>query len=248
MNFTVRENLHALQAVLQESAATQDKLVQEVCAAFAARVNAGALVYTREGARLAACGTWFEMQDNEKLDKLKPAKLLAADAAKVNVSLRALRVLPEKAEDMPAVVIPLRLQAAPVGTLLLCKAEPFDDNELACAEWLGSVLSLVLGGMCAAAEDDTKRQRKIVRAALGALSYSELEAVISIFTELTEREGLVVASKVADQVGITRSVIVNALRKLESATVIETRSLGMKGTYIRITNAYLMDELHKLNN
>ncbi len=48
------------------------------------------------------------------------------------------------------------------------------------------------------------------------------------FEELGGTEGLLIASKVADRVGITRSVIVNALRKLESAGVIESRSLGMK--------------------
>ena len=47
-------------------------------------------------------------------------------------------------------------------------------------------------------------------------------------------------------VGITRSVIVNALRKLESAGVVEARSLGMKGTYIRILNDYLLEELEKI--
>ncbi len=51
------------------------------------------------------------------------------------------------------------------------------------------------------------------------------------------------ASKVADRVGITRSVIVNALRKFESAGVIESRSLGMKGTYIKVLNDRLLDEL-----
>ncbi len=63
--------------------------------------------------------------------------------------------------------------------------------------------------------------------ALGTLSYSELEAMEHIFEELDGGdEGLLVASKVADRVGITRSVIVNALRKLESAGgVIESRSL-----------------------
>ena len=55
--------------------------------------------------------------------------------------------------------------------------------------------------------------------------------------------GLLVASKIADKVGITRSVIVNALRKLESAGVVEVRSLGMKGTYIRVLNDYLLEEL-----
>jgi len=44
-----------------------------------------------------------------------------------------------------------------------------------------------------------------------------------IFEELGGTEGCLVASKVADRVGITRSVIVNALRKFESAGVIESR-------------------------
>ena len=79
------------------------------------------------------------------------------------------------------------------------------------------------------------------------LSYSELEAVEHIFNELDGTEGLLVASKIADKVGITRSVIVNALRKFESAGVIESRSLGMKGTHIKILNDKLMDELNKLN-
>ena len=53
------------------------------------------------------------------------------------------------------------------------------------------------------------------------------------------------ASKIADRVGITRSVIVNALRKFESAGVIESRSSGMKGTYIKVLNDYVFTELEK---
>ena len=68
------------------------------------------------------------------------------------------------------------------------------------------------------------------------MSYSELEAIVNIMGELNGNEGLLVASKIADRVGITRSVIVNALRKFESAGRIETKSLGMKGTYIRVLN------------
>ncbi|GAU79883.1 GTP-sensing transcriptionalpleiotropic repressor codY [Fusibacter sp. 3D3] len=65
---------------------------------------------------------------------------------------------------------------------------------------------------------------------------------------LNSEEGLLVASKIADKAGITRSVIVNALRKFESAGVIETRSLGMKGTYIKVLNDCLLVELQKLKN
>ena len=55
-----------------------------------------------------------------------------------------------------------------------------------------------------------------------------------------------VASRIADSVGITRSVIVNALRKFESAGVIESRSSGMKGTYIKVVNDVVFEELEKL--
>ena len=44
-----------------------------------------------------------------------------------------------------------------------------------------------------------------------------------------------------------RQVIVNALRKFESAGVIESRSSGMKGTYIRVLNDVVFDELQKID-
>lgn len=65
------------------------------------------------------------------------------------------------------------------------------------------------------------------------------------FEELDGNEGILVASKIADRVGITRSVIVNALRKFESAGVIESRSSGMKGTYIKVLNDVVFDELKR---
>ena len=41
-------------------------------------------------------------------------------------------------------------------------------------------------------------------------------------------------------------VIVNALRKFESAGVIESRSSGMKGTYIKVLNEVIFDELEEI--
>ena len=78
------------------------------------------------------------------------------------------------------------------------------------------------------------------------MSYSELEAILHIFDELDGNEGILVASKIADRVGITRSVIVNALRTFESAGVIESRSSGMKGTYIKVVNQMVFDELNEI--
>ena len=73
-----------------------------------------------------------------------------------------------------------------------------------------------------------------------------MEAIIHIFDELEGNEGILVASKIADRVVITRSVIVNALRKFESAGVIESRSSGMKGTYIKVVNEYVFKEIEAI--
>ena len=54
------------------------------------------------------------------------------------------------------------------------------------------------------------------------------------------------ASRIADRVGITRSVIVNALRKFESAGVIQSKSSGMKGTYIKVMNDAVYAQLDEL--
>ena len=48
--------------------------------------------------------------------------------------------------------------------------------------------------------------------AVNTLSYSELRAVSAILSELKGNEGQLTASIIADRIGITRSVIVNALR------------------------------------
>ena len=90
------------------------------------------------------------------------------------------------------------------------------------------------------------RKEQIVKSAISTLSFSEMEAIIHIFDELEGTEGILVASKIADRVGITRSVIVNALRKFESAGVIESRSSGMKGTYIKVVNDYVFTELEHI--
>jgi len=89
------------------------------------------------------------------------------------------------------------------------------------------------------------RSATAVQMAINTLSYSELKAVHAIFEALDGEEGRLTASSIADEIGITRSVIVNALRKLESAGIIESRSLGMKGTYLKVLNQQFIKELEK---
>lgn len=132
------------------------------------------------------------------------------------------------------------------GTLVLSRTNvPFGDDDLILAEYGSTIVGMEILRERSDELEVESRSRAAVSVAVSSLSFSELEAVEHIFDELKGKEGLLVASKIADRVGITRSVIVNALRKLESAGVIETRSLGMKGTYIKILNEQLVKELDK---
>lgn len=146
-------------------------------------------------------------------------------------------------------VVPIIGGGDRLGTLLLTRYnEQFVDDDLILAEYGATVVGMEILREKAEQAEEEARSRAVVQMAIGSLSFSELEAVEHIFEELDGKEGLLVASRVADRAGITRSVIVNALRKLESAGVIESRSLGMKGTYIKILNDRLLPALDKLRN
>lgn len=146
-------------------------------------------------------------------------------------------------------VVPVVGGGQRLGTLVLSKFNvEFTDEDLILAEYGATVIGMESLRSKSERIEDEARKRAAVHVALGTLSYSELEAVEHIFAELDGNEGVLVASKIADRAGITRSVIVNALRKFESAGVIESKSLGMKGTYIRVLNDNLFEELSKLRH
>jgi transcriptional pleiotropic repressor len=146
-------------------------------------------------------------------------------------------------------IIPINSGGQRLGTLVATRYLPkFSAEDVILGEYGATVVGLeILRRKTAEMEEDI-RKTSVVQMAIGTLSYSEIEAVRQIFKELKGLEGLLVASKIADRSGITRSVIVNALRKLESAGVIETRSLGMKGTHIKILNSKFTEELSKIDN
>ncbi|HET7522090.1 MAG TPA: GTP-sensing pleiotropic transcriptional regulator CodY [Bacillales bacterium] len=146
-------------------------------------------------------------------------------------------------------IVPILGGGERLGTLILSRLnESFKDDDLILAEYGATVVGMEILREKAEEIEEEARNKAVVQMAISSLSYSELEAIEHIFEELDGHEGLLVASKIADRVGITRSVIVNALRKLESAGVIESRSLGMKGTYIKVLNDKFLVELSRLKS
>lgn len=148
-------------------------------------------------------------------------------------------------EDVTMTVYPLQFEGERVGNLILTRRDKFKEDELLLAETAALVAGVLIKAKSAGQEDADLQLKTNVKIALDSLSYSELEAMVNVFRELGGEEGFLVASKIADRIGITRSVIVNAMRKLESAGVVESRSLGMKGTYMKVNNPYFLEELNK---
>ena len=162
------------------------------------------------------------------VDRMLNERLLSILSTKENVNLATLGFAEENVKKYQAIITPI------------------DIDDIILSEYGTTVVGLEM--MRSVNEENAEETRKvqIVKSAISTLSFSELEAITHIFEELDGNEGILVASKIADRVGITRSVIVNALRKFESAGVIESRSSGMKGTYIKVLNDVVFDELKNI--
>ncbi|MFY9612884.1 MAG: GTP-sensing pleiotropic transcriptional regulator CodY [Tissierellaceae bacterium] len=191
-----------------------------------------------------------EVIKNQRFPKKYNDKLLAVTETNENVTDFDLCVFDEFAEcDHPgkiATIIPISSGGKRLGTLLLARFNrEFAIEDLILGEYSATIVGMEILRSKSEEIEEEARKKSVVQMAINTLSYSELEAMEHIFNELDGPEGLLVASKIADRVGITRSVIVNALRKFESAGVIESRSLGMKGNHINVLKDKLIEELKK---
>jgi transcriptional pleiotropic repressor len=181
------------------------------------------------------------------IDNMLNERLLGVLSTKENVNLATLGFESDDIRKFQAIISPIEIAGERLGTLFVYKnGEQYDIDDIILCEYGSTVVGLEM--LRAVNEENAEEQRKVnvVKSAINTLSFSEMEAIVHIFDELNGMEGILVASKIADRVGITRSVIVNALRKFESAGVIESRSSGMKGTYIKVLNDVVFDEVREL--
>lgn len=145
-------------------------------------------------------------------------------------------------------IIPIFCGGERLGTLLLARYEKqFTEEDVILCECGATVVGVQILRVREISRVRERNLRMGVEMALETLSYSEKDAFEHILSNIEdEDEMIIVASKIAHQHGMTNSVIVNALKKLESAGLLETKSLGMKGTYIKILNPYLREAMEKL--
>ena len=169
-------------------------------------------------------------------------KVIKTDEMVIDIGFDA-----NKVDGLQAIITPIEIAGERLGTLFLYrKNEMYSIDDIILCEYGTTVVGLEM--LRAVNEENAEEIRKVadVQSAINTRSVSEMEAIVHIFEELNGMEGVLVASKIADRVGITRSVIVNALRKFESAGVIVSKSSGMKGTYIKVVNDAVYEEIERL--
>ncbi len=227
----------------------------DICKVMREILDSNVLVISRKGKVLGVGKSdkiepIVEMIDERVGGFIDPAlneRLLGVLSTKENVNLETLGFESADIKKFQAIITPIEIAGERLGTLFIYKCDTqYDIDDIILCEYGTTVVGLEM--LRAVNEESAEESRKIavVKSAISTLSFSEMEAITYIFDELGGMEGILVASKIADRVGITRSVIVNALRKFESAGVIESRSSGMKGTYIKVLNDVVFDEIEEL--
>ena len=237
---------------------TNSKIVfNDICRVMVDTLDSNVLVLSRKGKILGTANskkcTALEALNGVRVGHMVESKfnerLLGILSTKENVNLETLGFDSAEAKKHKGIVVPIDIAGERLGTLFLYKDDgEYSISDIILCEYGTTVVGLEM--IRSENEETAEENRKIsdIKSAMGTLSGTEKEAIIHVFDELEGSEGILVASRIADKEGITRSVIVNALRKIESAGIVETRSSGMKGTYIKILNDYVYDEVEKMKN
>ena len=227
---------------------SQKVVFNDICQVLMEVMDSNVIVISKKGKILG-------IQNSENIDPIEEMisgkigdyidtdlneRLLTILSTKENVNLQTLG-FESDIHRYRGIISPIDIAGERFGTLFMYRME--DDYTI--DEYGTTVVGLEMMRSVSEEMESERRKQNIIESAFRTLSFTELEAVHHIFDELNGSEGILVASKIADRFGITRSVIVNALRKLESAGVIESRSSGMKGTYIKVVNDLIFDELNR---
>lgn len=229
----------------------------DICEVLSGILESNILVISQKGKILGAAsysgidkiGELITADTGGFVDNMLNERLLGVLSTKENVNLLTLGFSGGSERKFKALIAPVDIAGERLGTLFIYKCvADYDIDDIILCEYGATVVGLEMMSSVNNENAEDERKKKIVKSAIKTLSASELQAVKAVFAHMDGMDGILVASRIADDTGITRSVIVNALKKFDSAGVISTKSSGMKGTKIKVLNEVVYDELKKLED
>lgn len=188
----------------------------------------------------------IEEKINKELLALSSTKIITGDEA--NFIFNAKKSANEKKQHM---LLPLILENnRRMGTIIFSRYSPkFSNDDIILGEYSSIIVGLEVKRVILEHEKKIKNESLLLSNTLNILTHSEMVGLKGMFNKIEnkENEKVIVASKIANETGITRSILVTALQKLETAGFIYSKSLGMKGTYIKILNSKIKKAILDFN-
>lgn len=213
------------------------------CVILASRKGKVLGIWEKEGIKIIP--QFKGLRHGNYIDKALQERFMGILSTKENASLQAMGLDWEDSCKCQAMAAPVIISVKRLGTLFIYRYNiPFTIDDIILAEYGATVIGLAM--QSAKSEEYSEEQRKEmdIKSAVKTLSRLETQAMAYVLGELGgASDGRLITSRLADRVGITRSVIVNALKKCESAGIIETKSAGVKGTDIHIANNLLCEKI-----
>ncbi|MCR4839283.1 MAG: GTP-sensing pleiotropic transcriptional regulator CodY [Eubacterium sp.] len=177
----------------------------------------------------------------DMIDENLNNRFLSVLSTKENVNLQTLGFDRSDTGGISAILLPVFFAGQRMGTTFIYRdKKDYEVEDIILSEYANTVIELEIMRAIYEEDDEQKRRKEILRAAMESLSSSEQEAVKYLVAALPGTEGALVTSKVAAENHMTRSILVNAIKKLEGAGVLEVKSMGMRGTHIRVLNETLL--------
>ncbi|MEG2081892.1 MAG: hypothetical protein RR011_01540, partial [Oscillospiraceae bacterium] len=129
------------------------------------------------------------------------------------------------------------------GMLLIRYGVDFDESDYILCEYTSAIVSLEM-----LRQEQVRTEQRALEIAQAKLSTnfltpSEISAVKTALEEIEYSQGNIFLNAVASKCYSTQSTVTSALKKMESAGVITTKSQGVKGKYVKVLNRFLKSEL-----
>ena len=226
---------------------------EEFCQVLSQAMHVHVVLVSKKGKLLgshsyhgqAGIATLDQIGHGQYLSEALQDRLLGILSTKENVNLQTLGFDEETAMRFEAMAVPVIMSGSRLGTLLVYRqGGAFSLDDIILTENATIVIGLAMQRAVCEENTTSHQKEQDVRSAVRSLSRLEARAMLYVLEEMQgQNHGVLVTRRLADRVGITRSIIVNALKKCESAELIRTKSGGVKGTSIWITNEWFTPEM-----